>query len=69
MDQEELLKKWLKCHREYKKKMEMGKQIYEFIKEYVVDELLAHDEQVVAVDNLACKIGWLVSMFISLMYF
>ena len=38
MDQEELLKKLLKCHREYKKKMEMGEQIYEFIKAYDINE-------------------------------
>ena len=38
MDQEELLKKLLECHREYKKKMEMGEQMQEFIKEYDIDE-------------------------------
>jgi hypothetical protein len=28
--------------------------------EHVVDELLAHDEQAVAVDNLACKMSLIV---------
>ena len=33
-----LVKKMLKDDREYKKKMEMGKQIYEIVKEYDIDE-------------------------------
>ena len=38
MDKEVLLKKMLKCDREFKEKLEMGEQMYEFIKEYDIDE-------------------------------
>ena len=37
-DEEELLKKMLKGDTEYKEKMEMGKKMYQFIKEYDIDE-------------------------------
>ena len=35
---EALLKKMLKCDGEYKEKMDMGEKMYEFIKEYDIDE-------------------------------
>ena len=38
MDKELLLKKMLKGDREYKEKMKMGEQMYEFVKEYDIDE-------------------------------
>jgi hypothetical protein len=38
MDKEVLLKKMLKCDREYKENMKMGEQMYEFVKEYDIDE-------------------------------
>ena len=38
LDEEELLKKMLKFDREYKEKMEMGGKMYEFVKEYDIDE-------------------------------
>jgi hypothetical protein len=38
MDKEVLLKKMLKGDREYKEKMKMGEQMYEFVKEYDIDE-------------------------------
>ena len=37
-DEEVLLKKMLQCEREYKDKMEMGGKMYEFVKEYDIDE-------------------------------
>ena len=38
MDKEELLKKLLKCDREFKEKMEMGEKMFEFVKEYDIGE-------------------------------
>ena len=38
MDKEILLKKMLKFDMEYKEKMEMGEQMYEYVKEYDIDE-------------------------------
>ena len=38
MDKEMLVKKMLKDDREYKEKMEMGKQMYKIVKEYDIDE-------------------------------
>ena len=37
-DEEALLKKMLQCEREYKDKMEMGRKMYEYVKEYDIDE-------------------------------
>ena len=38
IDKEMLLKKLLKDDREYKKKLTIGEQIYEFVREYNIDE-------------------------------
>ena len=38
LDEEELLKKMLKFDREYKEKMVMGGKMYEYVKEYDIDE-------------------------------
>ena len=38
MNEEALLKKMLQCEREYKEKMEMGRKMYEYVKEYDIDE-------------------------------
>ena len=38
IDKEIILKKMLKDDREYKKKLKIGEQIYEFVREYNIDE-------------------------------
>ena len=38
IDKEMILKKMLKDDREYKKKLTIGEQIYEFVREYKIDE-------------------------------
>ena len=73
MDEEELLKKMLKGDREYKEKMEMGKKMYQFVKEYDIDEksiskemrepleIYKEQKQTVDVENVILK-SWQESL-------
>ena len=73
MDKEVLLKKMLKCDREYKEKMKMGEQMYEFVKEYDIDEksiskemrepleIYKEQKQTVDVENVILK-SWQESL-------
>jgi len=73
LDEEELLKKMLKGDREYKEKMEMGKKMYQFVKEYDIDEksiskemrepleIYKEQKQTVDVENVILK-SWQESL-------
>ena len=73
MDKEILLKKMLKFDMEYKEKMEMGEQMYEYVKEYDIDkkslpkamreplEIYKEHKQTVDIENVILK-SWQESL-------